>query len=234
MPITPVKIPQNVYIEDRIVGPLTLRQVIIITVGGGFSYMLFSMLQKTYGSVPLALGIIAWVPCAVAVLFAIVKINDLSLMRICLLIIEKMHKAPVRTWAPRRGISINIRMAPAATHEAPSPVTAEHQTSIQELSSMVDRLPVGVPVAAPAETVKQTLMPTSVTSDTSVTSAPPSTDTTPDTTEPSAEPRPRFPVDPSRVKVDTPASPSQGGPSLSDLSVFRDVFPHDSSQTPWH
>ena len=40
MPIEPVKIPQNVYIEDRIVGPLTLRQTLIMAIGGGFSYAL--------------------------------------------------------------------------------------------------------------------------------------------------------------------------------------------------
>ncbi len=139
MALQSVKIPQNVYIEDHVVGPLTLRQTIIITIGGGFSYMIFAMLQKAYGNPGLPLTIIAWTPCFISVMFALVKINDLSLLRIVFLTLERLSKAPTRTFTPRTGISVNIRFSNPKP-EVKAAVAAVHpEDRIQELSSIVDR-----------------------------------------------------------------------------------------------
>ena len=72
------KIPQNVGIEDKIVGPLTLRQLIIISVGVGISYVLFALLSKVYELNFLEYIIIA-IPMLLAVAFALIKINDNSI-----------------------------------------------------------------------------------------------------------------------------------------------------------
>ena len=208
----PVKIPQNVYIEDHIVGPLSLRQLIIIMIGGGFSYALYSLIQKAYGSVNIPITILVWLPCAVAAAFALVKINDLSLLRICLLMVERSNKAPVRTWAPRRGISINFKGVAILEEKAATPALSQQtidtntQTRIQELSSVVDR-------ALPSRTapVEETATLPDL----------PQNEPVPTEPEPSPEDRPVFPVNKNRVAVDGAAA----NPSLSDLSVFRDVFP---------
>jgi hypothetical protein len=42
------KIPQNVQIEDKIVGPLTLRQLIKLGIGGGITYTIYVMLAKSF------------------------------------------------------------------------------------------------------------------------------------------------------------------------------------------
>lgn len=47
-PAMQYKIPQNVQVEDKIVGPLTLKQLIILGVGGGFTYALYTILVKKY------------------------------------------------------------------------------------------------------------------------------------------------------------------------------------------
>ena len=47
MPIDPVKIPQNVNIEDRIIGPVTLRHLILLMLGGGISYFLWTILKRS-------------------------------------------------------------------------------------------------------------------------------------------------------------------------------------------
>lgn len=207
MPIDPVKIPQNVYIEDRIVGPLTLRQTLIIAAGGGFSYALFAVFSRAYGGLGIVGTVIAWIPCAVCVLFALVRINDMSLMRICLLFLEHLQKPSVRTWAPRRGISITIHTAsaPAAqvreTQEKERRAATQTQEKIEELSAAVDRTFNG-------ESTEEER--TSVPSVSSVPSAPPSP--------------PRLPVDRSRIRVDQHESTSAS--PLSDLSIFRDIFSH--------
>ena len=73
MPIEPVKIPQNVYIEDRIVGPLTLRQIIMIAVGGGFSYALYASIAKSYGPPNLIVTVLVWLPAILSAIFALVS-----------------------------------------------------------------------------------------------------------------------------------------------------------------
>ncbi|MFA6038839.1 MAG: PrgI family protein [Candidatus Peribacteraceae bacterium] len=169
MAIDPVKIPQNVYIEDRIVGPLTLKQVLIIALGGGFSYMLYALVAKAAGGqMGLVPTVLVWIPAAVSVVFALVKVNDLSLLRIVLLSIEKMNKPPERVWTPRRGLTIHIRTGGALEAEkaekrkenilAGNAPVQKTENRIRELSSMLDHplsLPpeegLPPPEAAPAE-----------------------------------------------------------------------------------
>lgn len=42
------KIPQNVQLADKIVGPLTLKQLIIMAVGGGLTYAVYTILASRY------------------------------------------------------------------------------------------------------------------------------------------------------------------------------------------
>ncbi len=199
MPIEPVKIPQNVYIEDRIIGPVTLRQIIIIAIGGGFSYIIFGSLQKALGTVPIPLAIIAWIPAAIAAIFAMVKVNDLSITRILLLLLESTQKPSKRTWAPRTGISINFRTNAKVVEEKSAKKSATEtvrpEAQLKELSSAMD---------------------TFWKPEVSATDAP--------AAEHEPEPEtPRF-----TLPVQEEAHPKKEG-DLLDLSVFRDLFPPSSS-----
>ena len=99
MPIEAVKIPQNVYVEDRIIGPVTLKQLIITGIGGGISYVLYASVTKAG---------ITNLPAVIAAAFAFMKINDLTLFNIILLAIESMSKPNLRYWSPSPGLSINL------------------------------------------------------------------------------------------------------------------------------
>ncbi|MFH1670139.1 MAG: PrgI family protein [Patescibacteria group bacterium] len=108
MPIEPVKIPQNVQIEDRLIGPITLRQVIICLIGGGMSFVIWNMM-KSVGMVTIIHFAFSWIPFVIAAAFAFIKFQNLSLLRIILLMIEKGQKPSKRTFGPREGIAINVR-----------------------------------------------------------------------------------------------------------------------------
>ena len=109
MAIDPIKIPQDVGIEDRIIGPITLRQLIISLIGTGVSYAIWSSMKNEYGGgVPLDRTIMAWIPCVIFIAFAFVRINGVSLFRMMLLGMEKTDKPAIRTWSPREGISMNV------------------------------------------------------------------------------------------------------------------------------
>jgi hypothetical protein len=212
MPIDPIKIPQNVHIEDRIVGPLTLKQIIIVAIGCGFSYALYTMLLRTMGEVPLPLTVMVWVPGALSGIFAFLRINDLSLFRICLLMVERINKPSVRTWSPRRGIVVNIRTytTPDEKHKRKFEETLSRKNPlmIDELSAMLDQ-----PKAKKEEALSP--LEETVTED--------------DMTEPLS---PFRPVDPTRISASTvqpglstdtliPPSPPKSGA----VSIFRDISP---------
>ncbi len=206
MSIDPVKIPQNVYVEDRIVGPLTLRQLLMIAVGGGFSYMLYGTIAKANGGhLGIVPTVLLWIPCAISVLFALVKINDLSLFRIVFLAVEKINKPPVRTWGPRQGLSIHIRTGGAQEVEKMEKARQEEQKRmeeaaktghrIRELSSVLDR-----PIDPLPDNVTNTM------------TEPQAAAPAPSATQDTDAPAPRFPVDKNRVQA-TPLA----GDTLNDL-----------------
>ncbi len=225
MAINPVKVPQNVYVEDHVIGPLTLRQIILMIIGGGTSYMIFMGFQKTYGKVPLPITAACWVPFLIATAFAIVKVNDLSLFRIVLLSVERSYKSPNRVWVPRKGLSIHIRTSVALKEDEEEErkrknkkvPTEDTQTQISRLSSIVDK---GLEFDDPlleAEMSEPTPSVTSASATTTDISVPtPRTPPAPTSTT----------IDRSGVRVNDPQAkpdPSVTG-GLSDLSVFRDTF----------
>lgn len=97
------KIPQNVGIEDKIVGPFSLRQLIILAVGGGISYVLFTITSRIY-----EMNIIEYILVALPALFALaiamLKIHNVTFGKYILLMFEFAIKPKKRMW-DHRGIS---------------------------------------------------------------------------------------------------------------------------------
>lgn len=95
------KIPQNVQIEDKIVGPLTFKQLITLGIGGGLAYVLYLSLGKRY-------FIEIWLPpvavVSIATLaFAFVKPLGVTFMHYILLLIEFWFKPRKRAWVKGSG-----------------------------------------------------------------------------------------------------------------------------------
>jgi len=210
MPIEPVKIPQNVYIEDRIVGPLTLRQVIISAVGCGFSYAMFSMISKAYGGgMSLPLTIMVWIPGALSILFAFVKFNDLTMFQMVLLTIERMSKAPVRVWTPRKGITVTIRTT-QQTEQNKAPQLAvikeRNDSKFAELSAVLDQQ-----IEQPA----------------TITTQPPAEEEPSQAVieeEPTVSALPTLPVNKDRISV-SPLPSADGEQPRGRVSLFHDIHP---------
>ncbi|MFA5829131.1 MAG: PrgI family protein [Candidatus Gracilibacteria bacterium] len=90
------KVPQNVQREDRIVGPLTLRQLIICGIGGGIAYAIYVSLGKDYIW-------ITWLPpvaiiLAITALFAFIKPLDLTFGKFILTYLEFLLLPQKRIW----------------------------------------------------------------------------------------------------------------------------------------
>ena len=221
MPAEPIKIPQNVYIEDKVVGPLTLRQILVMTAGGGFSYILMAMAQKSVGQMNIVLTALCWMPFVITAAFALIKINDLTLTRIVFLLMERSYKSPIRTFAPRQGICINIRFSsqmktPEEEEKERQKKIAEakSQTKIEELSKLIDLPPGGI------EETPGTMATALPATEPVAEFAAHTQDDADEDNKPLA-----LPVDPSRIAVDgKKPGTTLSAPPLSDLSVFRDIF----------
>ncbi|QQR83017.1 PrgI family protein [Candidatus Peregrinibacteria bacterium] len=137
------KIPQNVGIEDKIVGPLTLRQLIILAVGFGLSYILFALINRFYELNVLEYLIIG-VPSFLAVAFALIRVNDVPLLKFILLFLEFSIKPRKRAWDHRgilETVSPNLggpQLADDSTKNSQTPNTNGSTHNLTDLSRLLD------------------------------------------------------------------------------------------------
>lgn len=80
------KIPQNVQLEDKIVGPLTLKQLATLGIGLGIAYALYVSLGKTYTMVVWIGPVAFFVILTLAITF--LKINGIPFGKWCFLMFE--------------------------------------------------------------------------------------------------------------------------------------------------
>lgn len=134
------KIPQNIGIEDKIVGPFSLRQLIILAVGGGISYVLFAISSRLYELNFIEYILIA-LPGIISVAAAMLKIHNVTFAKYILLMLEFAIKPKKRMW-DHRGISALV--APDLTEKkttAKEGAAAERGrkgVNLSSLSAMLD------------------------------------------------------------------------------------------------
>ncbi|HLG25523.1 MAG TPA: PrgI family protein [Candidatus Gracilibacteria bacterium] len=137
------KVPQNVQREDRIVGPLTLKQLIICGVGGGVAYAIYVSLGKAYLW-------ITWLPpvaivTIITVAFAFIKPLDLSFAKWLSCWIEFALLPRKRFWIKASGEVIAPMMAATTGKtkiekqaEAKADALSEKQKKLDELTKFLE------------------------------------------------------------------------------------------------
>lgn len=125
------KVPQNVQREDRIVGPLTLKQMIIIAIGGSIAYGLYVSLARYYIW-------ITWLPpvaivSIVTIAFAFVKPLGLSFTKWVLLWIQFSLLPRDRRWMKGSSeIIVSPGMKQATKKEKGEKAGNEPDTALQK------------------------------------------------------------------------------------------------------
>ena len=140
MAIEAVKIPSNIQVEEQIIGPLSLRQIIIMLISGGISYAIWTMLSRSIPNMSIILHVLSWTPLMLGAAFSFVHVNGVSLLTLLLLMIEGLEKPRIRSFGPRSGISINIKTqskSAESTTAAPNTQAADLAT----LSTILDTAP---------------------------------------------------------------------------------------------
>ncbi len=131
------KVPQDVQREDTIVGPLTLKQLIIVAVGGGISYALYVQLSAIYFAQ-------IWLPpvlivSAFTLAVAFLKVHDLLFYEFLMHFIE-YHVLPKRRfWIQGTGDSFVPPYQPAKTiKKEKSGEKKEKSRNLAELGKLLD------------------------------------------------------------------------------------------------
>lgn len=138
------KIPQNVQIEDKIVGPLTFKQLIVLGVGGGIAYLIYLQLASTYFWK-------VWLPpvafvSLVTLAFAFVRPLGVSFVKYVFLLAEFWLKPRKRMWKKGQGdvyISAFTNMK-AKTSKVAKKANKKHNkdqtrlNDLDELTSILD------------------------------------------------------------------------------------------------
>lgn len=136
------KVPQDVLRPDKIVGFLTLRQLIIVAIGAGIDYSLYLVLSKQY---VLEIWLIPVVFIGlITSAFAFLKFHDILFEKLVLIFIEYKFKPRARIWQKMRGdvlISVlnPLKKSSATAAEQTAPLTEQdRRKKLEEISKVVD------------------------------------------------------------------------------------------------
>lgn len=114
------QVPQFITIEDRIIGPLTLRQFLYLLGGGGVAILGWSLLH------PVLFFILALPIAGLFIALAFARINDRPFATVLFAAINYYLKPRLYLW----------RQAPAAKRPAPAPVPAPGASLLAEVPKL--------------------------------------------------------------------------------------------------
>lgn len=134
------KVPQDVQREDTIIGPLTLKQMIILGIGGGLAYTIYISLAKTY-------FIEIWLPpvaivAIITLAFAFLKIHSLPFHEFLMNFIEYHLLPRKRIWIQETGrpfVSIYDTKTKKKAEKIVARTEEQTKKSLKELSKILDR-----------------------------------------------------------------------------------------------
>lgn len=137
------KIPQDVQRPDKIVGPLTLRQLIIASIGAGLSYSLYLTLSKQY-YIEIWLVPVLFI-AALTLIFAFYRFRDIPFEKLVLIFIEYKFKPRKRTWQKMKGDVLISVLSPlkakknlGKAEKLKEKLDTERLKKISEITAIVD------------------------------------------------------------------------------------------------
>jgi hypothetical protein len=147
------QVPQNIAMEDRIVGPLTMIQFVIVVVGGGIAFFFINL---TGAPAWFSKGIGGFLAFA-TVVFAIGKFNDQPLYRFFKFIIAYVITPKTRVWHKGGGEVNLIRPSQHRVNAVQRTYKHVSKADVARLAVVLDsRGREGVlPPQQPAETQKE-------------------------------------------------------------------------------
>lgn len=141
------QVPQNIDLEDKIVGPLTMTQFVYVLAGGLIDYLLFQSFAKQ----SFALFLFLAIPITlVALAFAFLKIQEQPLTHFFVAWMTYLGKPKKRIW--KRDQSFQpILTAPPKKDKPEAVVIPKHHLEKSELEQLAYSLDMPSQATAPAQ-----------------------------------------------------------------------------------
>ncbi len=126
------QVPQNIDLEDKIVGPLTMKSFLLLLFGGMFVYAIFSL------PIPRAITIIIAIPIIIVlILISFVKIQDQPFTKFFVSLVYFWLRPKKRIWSQKDPLpEVNIKEK-TIKEEVHITKNISHQ-AIQKLAETVD------------------------------------------------------------------------------------------------
>ncbi|MFC1655398.1 PrgI family protein [Patescibacteria group bacterium] len=130
------KVPQDVQRADKIIGPLTLKHMIIIGAGGGLAYIIYTILSRSYFWE-------VWLPpvgiiLVLTAVIAFVKIFNVSFGKFVLLFIEFNIAPRQRKWFKASGEVIIPIITPPKPSDVQEKAVKKKQSSAETMGKLDD------------------------------------------------------------------------------------------------
>jgi hypothetical protein len=124
-------VPQNIDLEDKVIGPLTLRQFIYLLVGGMVDYVWYVALPFSFF---LIFGLITTI---IALVFAFVKVQDQPFQKFIQSFVLYLLKPKIRVWQKDAKKPHIIRANPKPNQEV-QPHKIVTKTELTRVAKMLD------------------------------------------------------------------------------------------------
>lgn len=127
------KVPQNIDMQDRVMGPLTMVQFLYAIVGGGFCYTI-------YMSIPAPFSLVLVTPLALltfAVVF--VKVNERPFLQFLLSVFQFISSPKQRVWQhDDSDLSVEVYHPNTQTNQSYQPKNFSRE-DIRKLAEQMDK-----------------------------------------------------------------------------------------------
>lgn len=123
-------VPQFIDVEDKVIGPITVRQFIIILIGGGLDFIAFKLAD-------FALFVVEFVVISVLTFFiAFIKINGRPIHYFLLNVLQTSKKPKLRVWAKIFSNSDLKNLSKEKKVELPPQITTKNKVRASRLAEM--------------------------------------------------------------------------------------------------
>ncbi len=136
------KVPQDVQREDKILFFITMKQLIILMVTGGISYMLFVSLSEIYILSQIAIAFIM-LPFILGCAFCFVRIKGLGLTQFFLLNIEHLLLPARRYWRASSQPLVSSTVAFSMKNKDTVKIIQNKNISAEKIKNLADLIDSG-------------------------------------------------------------------------------------------
>jgi len=129
------KVPQKIDLEDKIIGPLTLKQFIYLLAGGMLDYLVFTATDSSLWG-----WFLIFVISLLALAFAFVQVEEQPFSYLAANFLSYILRPKIRLWDKRSTIKTTIQFKNKKKEE-PLPLAkkpAEVKSSLETLAQVID------------------------------------------------------------------------------------------------